>query len=143
MEKRQGVTRRLITFLAILAGLSAIFDALLIASGTIQGQSGLFALALMWSPAVAALATAWLFHDGWRSIGWRPGNPRSLAIAYLLPVIYSAGAYGLAWLTGGGSFTGNWPTYLPIFLVVGTLSGSLSALGEEIGWRGYLVPQLA
>lgn len=143
VEKQQGAIRRLVSFLAILAGLSAIFDVLLIASGTIQGTSSLFTLALMWSPAVAALATARLFHDGWRSIGWRPGRVRYLAIAYLLPIVYAAGAYGLAWLTGGGSFTGAWPAYLPIFLVVGTLSGVLSALGEEIGWRGYLVPQLA
>lgn len=143
MDKRQGIGRRLVTFLAILVGLSALFDALLIAAGTIQGKSGLFAFALMWSPAVAALATARLFHDDWAAIGWRPGRARYLAIAYLLPIIYAGGAYGLAWLTGGGSFTGDWPDALPIFLVVGTLSGALSALGEEIGWRGYLVPQLA
>jgi membrane protease YdiL (CAAX protease family) len=143
MESRHGTTKRLVTFLAILAGLSAIFAVPLIASGTIQGKSSAFALALMWSPALAALATARLYHDDWRSFGWRPGWVRYLAIAYLLPVAYSAVAYGLAWLAGAGSFTGNWPAYLPIFLVVGTLSGALSALGEEIGWRGYLVPQLA
>lgn len=143
MDTQQGTIRRLVSFLAILVGLSAIFDALLIASGTIQGASSLFALALMWSPAIAALATARIFHDGWRSIGWRPGRVRYLAIAYLLPIVYATGAYGLVWLTGGGSFTGTWPAHLPIFLVVGTLSGALSALGEEIGWRGYLVPQLA
>jgi len=136
MEQRHGAIRRLATFLAILAGSSALCDALLIASGTIQGKSSIFTLALMWSPALAALATARLFHDSWRAFGWRPGRVRYLAIAYLLPIIYCGVAYGLAWLTGGGAFTGNWPAYLPIFLVVGTLGGVISALGSGGDSRG-------
>ncbi|MHB8648168.1 MAG: CPBP family intramembrane glutamic endopeptidase, partial [Thermomicrobiales bacterium] len=50
---------------------------------------------------------------------------------------------GVVWLIGAGSFTGNWPAHLPFYIAIATIGGAISALGEELGWRGYLVPHLA
>jgi CAAX protease family protein len=143
MKERRDIGRRVLAFLGITFGLSAVFDALLIATGTIGGRSSLLALALMWTPAASALITIRLFGDDWRTLGWRPGRARYLAVAYLLPVVYGAATYGIVWMAGRGDFTGDWPPHLLVFVVIGTIAGAVSALGEELGWRGYLVPRLA
>jgi membrane protease YdiL (CAAX protease family) len=143
MATRTTTLRRIATFLVIVAGLSAILDALLVNAGTIDAAGGLYAFITIWVPAIAALVTCRIHREPIRSLGWHPGKPRYLALAYLLPVAYATVAYGVAWIIGAGRFTGIWPAHLPIFLVVGTIGGVISALGEEVGWRGYLVPHLA
>jgi membrane protease YdiL (CAAX protease family) len=134
--------KRVRTFVAIVFALSLVLYIPTIAAGTIDAAGGIFILVGMWVPATAALITARLHREPVRSLGWRPGKPRILALAYLLPVAYAALTYGVVWLVGAGSFTGDWPASLPILLVVGTISGTVTALGEELGWRGYLVPHL-
>jgi membrane protease YdiL (CAAX protease family) len=67
-----------------------------------------------------------------------------LGLAYILPVIYATVVYGLVWLTGLGGFDlTRFKTPVVTFLVVGLLQSLLSATGEELGWRGFLVPTLA
>jgi membrane protease YdiL (CAAX protease family) len=62
--------------------------------------------------------------------------------------------YGLVWATGLGGLDpqglikraygiGSIPVILAIFATAGLLQGMIFALGEEIGWRGFLVPELA
>jgi membrane protease YdiL (CAAX protease family) len=143
MRERWYHSRPVATFLLLVGGLSAVCDAALIRSGTIRGASGLYALALMWSPAIAALLAARLQRGWHQDLGWRLGSPRYLVLAYLFPVAYAGLAYGTVWLGGLGRFVGPWPAHLPVVLVAGTIAGSLSALGEELGWRGFLVPHLA
>ena len=105
----------------------------------------------MWCPGAAALITALINQRNVRGLGWRFGNVRYLLLAYALPVVYGGVAYGMAWLTGLAAFTTqNVPAGQPViaFLLTNAtfvflLGGVLPALGEEIGWRGLLVPQLA
>lgn len=88
-------------------------------------------------------------------------NRRYLLRAYFLPIGYGLVVYGFVWLTGLGGFTtdtlpalgGLASASLPPgaklagFLVVvataGIVLSLLSAAGEELGWRGLLVPELA
>ncbi len=135
--------RRIVTFLAIAAGLSAVVYAPIIAAGSTHTAGGIFTLLLMWVPAIAAFVACRIHREPLRSLGWRPGKPRYLALAYLLPVIYAAIIAGVVWLVGAGTFTGNWPAHLPFYIAIATIGGVVSALGEELGWRGYLVPHLA
>jgi membrane protease YdiL (CAAX protease family) len=64
--------------------------------------------------------------------------------------------YGLVWLTGVGSFTAAGlapgkevglqiplPATIVLLATVGFLQAAIFALGEEIGWRGFLVPELS
>jgi len=53
--------------------------------------------------------------------------------------------YGLVWLIGLGGLRGDVAGAARTLVVItpGLLGGSFLALGEEIGWRGLLVPQLA
>src|SRR5205085_7195504 len=66
------------------------------------------------------------------------------ALAYVLPLCYATAAYGLVWLTGlGGVDLGRFKTPVVTFFVLGSVQSLLSATGEELGWRGFLVPTLA
>lgn len=97
----------------------------------------------MWCPGVAALLTRWFLKIKSPGIGWKPRPWRYWLLAYLLPVAYCLVAYGLVWLTGIAPFKKEEPL-LPILtgILVASVVTNLFALGEEIGWRGFLVPQL-
>jgi membrane protease YdiL (CAAX protease family) len=117
----------------------------------------------MWCPALAALATRLLFGHGLGGFGWRPGRRRYLLVGYATPLALGALVYGLAWATGLGRFApaemaarlgvklglGDNPgvVFVPVwFAATATLLvllAMLTALGEELGWRGFLVPELA
>jgi membrane protease YdiL (CAAX protease family) len=140
----QANTRaQLTTFLCLTFGLSAVFYWLIISAGSLGAKGGNYVLALMWSPGVSALITRLLFQHNVRGQGWRLPAPRWAALAYLLPVVYATVAYGLVWATGLGGFDlARFKTPVVTFFVLGTLQSLLSATGEELGWRGFLVPTL-
>jgi membrane protease YdiL (CAAX protease family) len=145
MQTRTVDTRaELTTFLALTFALSAIFWWLIIDAGSLGAHGGLYVLALMWCPGVSALVTRLIFQHDLRGEGWGLGAPRWLALAYLLPVAYATVAYGAVWLLGlGGVDLSRFTTGTATFLVLGTIQSLLSATGEELGWRGFLVPTLA
>jgi membrane protease YdiL (CAAX protease family) len=145
MDTRASNTRaELTTFLCLTFALSAVFWWLIISAGSLGAHGGLYVFALMWSPAVGALTTRLVFQHNVRGEGWRLPAPRWAALAYLLPVAYATAAYGLVWLTGlGGVDLSRFKTGIGTFLVIGSLQSLLSATGEELGWRGFLVPTLA
>ena len=139
-ESRAALT----TFLVLTFGSSAVFYGLIIAAGSLSVHGGLYVLALMWCPGLSALATRLIFQRNLRGEGWRPGAPRWLALAYCLPLGYAGIVYGLVWITGqGGIDLTRFETGLFTFVVLGSLQSLLSATGEELGWRGFLVPALA
>jgi uncharacterized protein len=156
-------TQKIIVFIVLTFAFSAIFWALMISAGSYQAQNGVYLLGLMWCPGLSALITQLVFERSLRNMGWRPGKARYQWLGYLLPVFYGLVVYAIVWLTGLGGFsleqfakTGAAvagiqvgspflfaAVYLLILIVAGTISGLVTALGEEIGWRGMLVPQLA
>jgi membrane protease YdiL (CAAX protease family) len=144
MDQRDDARAELVTFLVLTFALSAVFWWLIIAAGSLGAGGGLYVLALMWSPGVSALVTRLVFHRSVRGLGWRLGAPRWLVLAYVLPLGYAGLAYGSVWLTGlGGVDLSRFTTGVGTFIALGTLQSLLSATGEEIGWRGFLVPALA
>lgn len=112
---------------------------------------------LMWCPGIAALLTRLITQRNLRGESWGLGRLRALPAAYALPLLYAGPVYILAWLTGIGGFDPNgWnaaaasfrfdPAPFPglyVLLSWGMLVSLLSAAGEELGWRGLLVPELA
>ena len=145
MATRAPDTRpELTTYLGLTFGLSAIFWWLIISAGSLGVHGGLYVFALMWCPGTSALITRLIFQRNVRGEGWPVGSPKWLGLAYLLPLGYASVAYGLVWLTGlGGVDLARFKTPVVLFLVVGALQSLLSATGEELGWRGFLVPTLA
>jgi membrane protease YdiL (CAAX protease family) len=152
----------MITYLVITFTLSSLFYCLIISSGSLAAMGGIYAAGLMWCPGIAALATQVVHHDNVRELGWGWGKTRYQVWSYLIPVFYVSVAYGLVWITGLGGFSvelvkgfgaqfglQHLPTwtmvmgYLVVIVTLGTIVSCISALGEEIGWRGFLVPNLA
>jgi membrane protease YdiL (CAAX protease family) len=102
----------------------------------------------MFMPGVAGLASAHIFYGRRTGIGWRPGRPRFLILGLAIPIVYTAAAYGVLILTGAvgtKSGVGSWllsPSGFTTLVVSSAVPAVLSAAGEEVGWRGVLVPNL-
>ena len=156
MIKKEG-TRELSVFLLITLVMTSGIFIWMFHGGS---ENMLAVILMMWTPGISALLTLLICKKKLTSLGWRPGKLRFLAYAYLLPLLFSLVAYGLAWLTGLAGFSAEGPTTyrwaamlgftLPVPAIVGVLSkmflGFLFTLvfvtGEEIGWSGFLTPQL-
>jgi len=150
---------RIVTFLVLASGLSAIFYVLIITGG--EGYAP-WLLPLMLSPGVSAILTKLIFDRSLKGLGWKPGPAKWLGLGYLLPILYGAVVYGIVWLVGLGGFTTEaiagqmaelgmadapaWQMVAVYMLLMGTIvyvrSGLLSSFGEELGWRGFLFPEL-
>ncbi|MGS2761259.1 CPBP family intramembrane glutamic endopeptidase [Sinomicrobium sp. M5D2P9] len=151
-----------IRFLAINFALSGIFYFFIIYSGKLGAGEGLFVTGLMWCPGIAALIAMKLENRNLSELGWRWGKTKYQLQSFLVPVLYALIAYLIIWFTGLGGFydrefvseltesfgLGNigdgWTIGLYVILIgiFGTVRSAANALGEEIGWRGYLVPEL-
>jgi membrane protease YdiL (CAAX protease family) len=124
-----------------------------------SGELGPLTIALMWAPGVAALLAQLIHRRTVRGLGWRLGAPRHIAAGLLIPLAGCVIVYGMTWLAGLGAldtariggaaadaglnaaFSPLWPALLGA-MAQGLTLGAVFALGEEIGWRGLLVPEL-
>ena len=155
IRTRQAQRGLLIYFLLLLP-FSALFEGLIIAT-----QSIFSVVFLMWMPALASIATRLLLHEGLEDISFRLKGRRivqSLSLAILVPLGVCVIAYGIAWLTrltpllpfhasdsliAFLSLAGirSFPVRAGLTLLYLTLIELLTATGEEIGWRGYMLPR--
>jgi len=149
---KNSALKKVIVYLALTFTLCIPFYYYIISAGTIEAGGGIYVIGLMWCPGVAALLTRLVFQRNLRGIGWGWGKTRYQIASYLLPVIAGLAVYGIAWSTGLGGFsseglTGQAGTGLPLAIAMQATSGflfpAIFALGEELGWRGLLVPELS
>lgn len=137
---------RVALFVAVTYVWSGIFMAMAIREGGITLVS---ALGGMWSPFVGVLVMRLVFPDGKRrgslaGLGWGWGQTRWQIGSFLLPALYVGIAHGAVWLFGFAGFTdasaGAIASLALKRLLAGLTIGAALALGEEIGWQGFLVP---
>ena len=137
---RATARRGLLLFFA----LAAVFDAALVTVIAVTGEV-LWIFALMWSVAAASVICRIVLKEGFRDVSFRFGGRRSLlyvGAGVLLPIVIGLIAFGTAWMTGLAAFVGPPGAFLTSLLIaatVGTVGGAVSAAGEEIGWRGYML----
>lgn len=134
--------KRPVVFVVIAAALSAP-GYYLQHNAAVIGLSPLLAvLYLMWCPALAAVMTALIFDRSLKGFGWGLRCGRWLALGYAMPIAYSALGYAIIWSCGWAGIKAEF-SIDPLKLVLfGTVFNVVYAAGEEIGWRGYLAPQL-
>jgi membrane protease YdiL (CAAX protease family) len=139
-RERARIKRSIITFVVLAFALSSIGYAATIASGEAS-------VLLLVAPALAALITRYLFQRNVRGFAWKLPDLRYAVSAYLLPFLVSGSMFIVAWVAFGYYTTGNTETGvlqgLAISATVGFLAAAAFGFGEELGWRGFLVPELA
>lgn len=136
---------------------SAIFALLVLLIGFLFARTPLAnSLTYMFVPTVSTLVMM-LFvtgegysREGWKSLGLHRAGLRFWPFALLVPFAVNGVGFVVVLLTGLATFgldpavaakLGSIPVVVAVLidLAVATVTGSL---GEEIGWRGYLLPRL-
>lgn len=154
---------KILTFLVITCVFTSIFELSVVFFDPTPSGKEHYITGIVWSPGIAALITSRLYRRNLTELGWHWGNWHYHLLSYFIPFIYTLVAYLTTWFFGFGSFFNHnsvqeiaksygWETLPPsliIFLYIvfsgtlGMLEACPPALGEEIGWRGFLVPELA
>jgi len=161
MPQSKRSWRQIIIFLLFLTAFSTVFNFLILRSHKLSGAGGLYAVGIMWCSGLAAITTLKLNGRKLSELGWRWPQPKYAFVSWAIPLSYAALAYTIIWFSGVGGFPNRdfmqeavatiglhtSPLFSTIIyiLLTGSLGiiGSMSrALGEEIGWRGFLVPEL-
>jgi uncharacterized protein len=125
-------------------------------------------LVLMWIPWLLSILFRVMFKEGFADVGWAVGEARFWAWAYVTPLclavlsvlvavclgrvalaphlsqqtMLDAVVVKLPWLVQASSSVGFLCQRLLAVAFLGMVPGFFFALGEELGWRGYLLPQL-
>lgn len=134
--------KKIISYVVLVFLLSSVGYYLIINSKNLGLNPMAVMFYLMWCPALAAVITSLVFEKSINGIGWRPGNAKWLGLSYLLPIAYAGAAYAVIWLFGWGAVNPAYKFNFYQLVIYGTIFNLAFAAGEEIGWRGFLVPQL-
>jgi len=162
-ESKARIWKKIALFYALTFCFSGVFDAFVLHAGKMDAGNLLYVTGAMWSPALAAFATKTIFGERIRDLPWKWGPVRYPWLSYLIPFAYTLPVYLVVWFGGWGGFAdadfvkriaeqfgwSNFPPGLTLTLFIlftatlGLVGKTSRALGEEIGWRGFLVPELA
>ncbi|WP_165423697.1 CPBP family intramembrane glutamic endopeptidase [Ktedonosporobacter rubrisoli] len=160
--QRSRSRRGLLLFFALLIPLSALLEGTIIVTHNFS-----WVTLLMWIPGLSSIITRLVLREGFADVSFSPGGWRSwraILFALLFPTAVGLIAYGGAWSLGlahfvsptGGSSDAilqplsfiahspllNFSCRLLLATTLGTIIGTLTAAGEEIGWRGYMLTRL-
>jgi len=131
-----------------------IFTALvLLLAITFSLIPGMNSFIYMMTPTLAVLIMMLLVtRDGYKKEGWKMLGLHKLGVkawlfAIIVPSIPIALSFVVVWLTGLASivpqkdFQGiSWAMFLPVIIFVYIKGVLTQSMGEELGWRGYLLP---
>ncbi|GAA0178435.1 hypothetical protein SH2C18_14930 [Clostridium sediminicola] len=150
MDIIKKFNKKVIVFILLVFVLTSFSYYKIISTGTLEGNEQYVFIA-MWMPAISAFITKIIFDRNLKGLGWKIGKLKYQGISYAIPLFSGLVVYSIAWISGIGGLDlttigiNNVPTGITKFLLfatLGVMGSAISAVGEEIGWRGFLVPEL-
>jgi len=150
--------KRVLIFVLLLTALTTLTNVL---ASFLQNET-IISLLIMWSPGIAAIMTGLFTRRSFSKMGWA-FSIKWVALGWITPILYAVIAYSVVWMVGFGSFPS--PTFLErarftlgmetnsnslviisaffYITILNLIPAMLMSLGEEMGWRGLLVPELS
>lgn len=161
MSETKNSRRPVFTYLLLVFAFSSLFYFFTLKAHTLGAGAGLYVMGLMWCPGLAAMATLKLNGRKLTELGWNWPERKHAFQSWAIPLVYAVVAYLVIWSFGFGGVPNRefmqqistrmglpisaWfatALYAVLGGSFGLIRGLASALGEEIGWRGFLVPEL-
>ena len=134
--------KKSISFLVVVSILSAVVYALIFNYAKTRLSLFLGIFILMWCPAFSGFITQFIYERNLRGFGWGLASLYWYLLSYFLPAVSGVLAYGFIWITGLGQINASYQFNFFNFVIFGIIMHIAFAAGEEIGWRGFLVPNL-
>lgn len=151
VSARAGRARRDVwIFLTIVAVVVTGISTVLISAGRPLEDQSLLVLALMCTPGLVSIILRLVGRQGFGDVSFRLNLRRSwrwYLIAWLMPIFVCLLAYGIGWTTHVTPMRHDISGLDVAFRIATTATvlvpvSAVFAAGEEIGWRGFLLPRM-
>ena len=162
MRQARSSRQQVATYIVLVFLFSSLFYFLILRAHTLRAGGGLFVVGLMWCPGLAGIITLKLNGRKLGELGWKWPTRGDAVMSWYVPVLYAVIAYAIVWSFRLGGFPNHdfmselagrmglrlspaMSTVVYVLLIgtFGLVGGLSRTLGEEIGWRGFLVPELS